>query len=166
MEISSLKDQSVRIKSKVATVVVDPVSKTDAHVVILTKNAPAESTQYIPENAVVIDGPGEYEVGGISMIVTDIKGELTYSFDADNTRILLLCESTLAKIKEEDEYNAIIVRVDEEVKDTVLANLTASVFIFYGDLSKVKLSSENIQTLSKVNLKKKDELHGSFVLLS
>lgn len=166
MEVSIVRDQSIKIKNKTSSVVVDPVSKTDANVVILTKNAGRESLDNIPEKAVVIDGAGEYEVGGISMIVTDMNGELTYSFDSEGTRILLLAESTLAKIKAEDEYNAIVVRVDEEVKDTVLANLTAQVFIFYGDLEKVKLQSENIQKLSKVNLRKKDDLVGSFVLLS
>lgn len=166
MEISLLKDTSIKIKSKTCAVIVDPVSKTDGDVVILTN--PADSlidAEKVESSKITIDGAGEYEIGGMSITIID-KGELLYSFYADSMKVLLLSESMLSKLKEEDEYNAIIVKVNEEVKDTVFSNLPSDLFIFYGDLEKVQLKEENIKKVSKVNLKKKEEYEGSIILLS
>lgn len=167
MEISLLKESGLRIRSKNTTLIVDPVAKVDGDVVIITPESDGKADEGLVEGKKLsVEGEGEYEVGGMSIHVADMKGERTYVVDADNMRILLLSESTLAKIKDEDEFSAVVVKVNESVKDTVLANLTSDVFIFYGDLDKVELSSENTKKLPKVNLRKKEELAGSIILLS
>lgn len=164
MEIAVIKDSSLKIKSKNTTVIIDPVSKQEGDVVILTNSS---SDSSLVENAkLVIDGAGEYEVGGMSIYVDDVKGELTYLFLADNMKVLLLAESALSKLKAEDEFTAVVVKVNEKVNDTILAHLTSDVFIFYQDLDKVELSSENTKKMPKVNLRKKEEITGSIILLT
>lgn len=96
MEISRITDSSIKIKTKEATVLVDPTTKTDGEIVLLT--SPGDYT--IPEDAkLVIEGPGEYEVNGIHVTGELNPTGLTFTLFDDQFRILLTNVTGVQKLR-------------------------------------------------------------------
>lgn len=165
MEISLIKENSIKIKTKKTTVVVDPVSKIEAQIVIQMDKTLEIDLSKIEGSKLLIQGPGEYEVSGTSVKVKSVKGELVYSIEADFMKVLLFQSSALEKIKEdEEEYSAVIIKVDDKVDDNVLS--VSKEVILYGDLSRVELPDSSKVKTTKVNLKKQEELIGKVIMLA
>lgn len=91
---------AVRIRGKKTAVVIDPFSKektgkkfekveTDA-VLLTAKNSPMTSLDQIQNYRVVIDGPGEYEVGGVAIIGIGVSDSTVYALKMDGIVLLHL----------------------------------------------------------------------------
>ena len=158
MEISKVTQNSIKIKSKNATLVTDPSGKTDADIVILTNS---EAT--IPENTkLVIEGPGEYEVGGLSIKGDRIGDTVLYKLFDDQFSVLLVPLSAVSKVKEEDEYDVVIIHAPDIFNKKDVEALSSEIILVYGGQSP---TDESVKKLPRVNLKKKEELKGSIVYL-
>jgi len=164
MEISLLKKGSIKIKSKNALLTVDPVEKNEADIYFNMAPSPLAPNTYDP--SLLIQGPGEYEVKGVSVHGKGIEKEVIYTILADSMKVMLLSSNAVNQVKDADEVAAIIIKVESEIKDSILSLSSTSLLIFYGDTDLVKLSDDKVTKSTKVNLKKREELAGSAIILS
>ena len=96
MEIALLYKNCLRIKGKRATFVVDPDKASDANAVIVMMQL--RESLNIASDAVVIDGPGEYEIAGVKMSATlDRDAGIVYALVIDGVEIILGKISSLEK---------------------------------------------------------------------
>ena len=98
MEIKILKAQTICLKGKKETVLVNPIEvqkKDNSRIWIYLSEA--EKNQEWNNDKVVIKGPGEYEIGGVEVVgVNGGDGNIVYKVEIDGIVIGLL-----GKIKEE-----------------------------------------------------------------
>lgn len=119
MDIYFLGLTAVRLRGKKTTLVVDPFNrektgtlpvgrrvkfdKTEADAVLLTsKNARETSLSQVQNYRVIVDGPGEYEVGGVSIIGLPVGETTTYYIKMDGVALLHL--GALQKPLSESEF--------------------------------------------------------------
>jgi len=119
MEIKRLNKKSLLIKGKKESLLINPESETKQtariHLFSETRNIMTET-----DNAVVIAGPGEYEVGGIEItgIKTGDTGGLFYIIYVDGVRVGLVSQLTEQlsdkKIEKVGEVDVLLADVGEE----------------------------------------------------
>ena len=160
MEITKLGEKSLRIKSKNATFIVDPLPKAEANAFIFT-TAP----EVLPEN-LSLYGPGEFEIAGVSIKAERAGETVSYDLLEDGRRILVLAKPTLVKDYETEEYNAVILALNEKVDDAVLSNISSELVVLYGDEAQIALDPQNVKKAEKINLKKTEELKGFTIFLT
>ena len=165
MEISLVKNNSIKIKSGKTVIATDPFSKVEAQGIILTDNSLYELDK-VEGNRVVISGPGEYEVGGISIVCKNIKGENVYNIVSDTSNILFLPSTAVPKIQEDNEYDCVVIKVVDKIIEDAFSVFNAKCYILYGGLDLVNLKSENIVKGNKVNLRKTEEITGKIFLFA
>ncbi len=151
MEIALLPKNSIRIKGKTATVSVDPQEKIESNAaLIFSISADAANTTAAE---VIIDGPGEYETGGIKITSTRYDGELVYSLNVDSVSVLIGKAAVLEKVHQKlKEANILVVKCDDVSETTSLTSLVTSVIMFYGEKATEvgkSYGSENVKHLSK-----------------
>ena len=154
MEVSILGKNSIKIRGKHSGVMVDPgieISKTTADAVLTLDFNEFSSTSKIVDFRVVINGPGEYEVGGIKISAASFLNKNVYSLNVDSIRILLGKTSVIEKSPESD-YKMLILNTDSKIDSSVLASFEPRVVILYGENSKEvakSLGKENISVCSR-----------------
>src|SRR5258708_559462 len=99
MDITYLGLSSLRLKGKKTTIIVDPFEKqkagisfesTEADGVVHTsKKASYLGSEGVKDFRVVIDGPGEYEVGGVGVVGMAMGGITTYYIKIDGIALLV-----------------------------------------------------------------------------
>ena len=151
MEIVLLSKTGLRIKGKNAVLAVDPGDKFEANAaLLLDKDAQSVSTV---GSEIVIQGPGEYETGGIKITGIQHDSDLVYSMIVDNVSILVGKLTNLEKIHTKlKEANILVVNCDHVVDASFLTALVSNVIIFYGDKSLEvckAFGQENTKSLSK-----------------
>lgn len=163
MEISQTGDTSLKIKTKNTTLAVDP-TKIDSDVVILTSNEVVD----IPDTVkVVIDGPGEYEVAGVSVRGERVSGQLLYHIYDDQYKVILTPSTLISTLKDEEGYDALVIKVDGKLDNDMLNVSASDTLVLYGKHVNESIpSGENTKRMSRVNLKKKDEIKGFVIVLS
>ena len=162
MEVSKIGKKGVKIRTKNASFLVNPEGKIDGDVVILTQK-PQVYSDY--NGAIVIDGPGEYEVSGVSIKGEAIDGSVLFDFLADSQRLLMLPTASISKSEEAQDYTATVVFLDENSKDTI-SQISSGVVIVVGDADRIFKDKTSLKKIDKVNLKKIDEYKGFIVHLS
>lgn len=100
MDISFLGLSCVRLKGRKTTLIIDPFTKessgisfpkTEADAILFTaKQSPITITSQVSGYRVVIDGPGDYEVGGVAILGVKVADVTTYSIKIDGLSILHL----------------------------------------------------------------------------
>lgn len=135
MEIAILAKNSLRIKGKHASLVVDPQEKTMANAALVLNRSLDQLN--IQEEAVVIDGPGEYEIGGVKMSGMRNEGEILYDLNVDGVEILLGKLTSLEKQQHKlKEQNIVVAYVDSIAPSSFITSLASNVVIFYGEHAK------------------------------
>lgn len=162
MDIQLLDKETLKVKSKHSTLVINPtssMSKTEADATVFLSE---KSPNYKVEGArVSIKGPGEYEVGGIKVTGLRVEGENVFSFDVDGVKVLVGKVSAVAKIIDKiPEVEVVILDVDEQ-NDSLLTKIEPRVLIFYGEgkedlLKKLGKTSSSVSKYS-TNLEKLPE---------
>ncbi|RJQ24849.1 hypothetical protein C4577_06925 [Candidatus Parcubacteria bacterium] len=164
MEIIRINDESIRIKGKKISVVTDPDEKAEGDVFIYTTRSESRTSMANTEGKLVVEGPGEYEVGGVHFRVSSDNDNLIYKIDEDSNVLLLTSKS--AKKVEEGDYTAVIIKAVEKLEEGDLSNFSSSNIVLYGKEENIALNDANLKRIPKVNLKKKDEIQGFIVVLS
>ncbi len=160
MEIALLPKDSLRIKGKRASFAVDPPSsegKQDKNpysaAIVLTRSIDQLQIQH---DAVVINGPGEYEIGGIKMNSSSSEEDIIYNPNVDGVDILLGKLTSIEKMQHKlKEQHIILVYVDSISNVSFVNSLASNVVIFYGELaSKLveSLGKGNVATMSKYSV--------------
>jgi hypothetical protein len=155
MDITYLSDGALRIKGKNATLVINPTKnmpKTPAEGVIKLWDYPEFSVDKIEDQRIVIDGPGEYEVGGVKISASKVESKVVGKIDIDNVKILAGSGVSVEKIAEKAEGGGVIVvSADSPFNHDSLASMEPSVLIVYGDKSEEVAKSLGKTEITRVN---------------
>jgi len=139
MDVAILDKESIRIRGKNSSFVIDPgvkIQKVSADAIAFLKDTGIDAgVSRVTDFRVIIKGCGEYEVGGVRILVTKSDGNLLYSLSVDGISILLARTSGLSKTQEAGEYNILVLNVDCEFKDTMVTGFSPSTVLLYGDKS-------------------------------
>lgn len=154
VEISLLSKGSVKLKSKNASFVVNPEGTPgEAAGAFYFVSDPARNPIY--EGGVVLDRPGEFEIGGVKIKGENLASELTFSVKMEGVNILIgpltLLEKTHGKLQEHD---LVLVLVDKLVDPSFISALCTSAILYFGD---------NLTEFAKTYLKEETESLTKFV---
>lgn len=137
MDVILLGKNSIRIKGKKASLVIDPTSeigKTEADAAINLTNVANFSTVKLEGSRVTFSGPGEYEVGGIKMSLIAAGGGCVGFFDVDGISVLVGSGAALEKVQEKAESaDMVVVNANSEFNYSVVTSLGSKVLLVYGD---------------------------------
>jgi hypothetical protein len=133
MEISVQSPMSLKLKGKHATIVINPYDKSTAYNAALLIGSPAKSDLKFNEEGVVIDGPGEYEAGGVKISGTRVDGLTVYSLNVDGVDIAVGDIAALEKLHQKmKEHNVLIVHANTVQTATFITTLATNASLFYG----------------------------------
>ncbi len=159
MDITLLSEKSIRIKSKSASLVVNPtstISKTEAEGVLMLEKNPTLSSSKVEGSRISINGQGEYEVGGIKVSAIQVGDRLVANIEADGVRVLVGDGQSVEKIHEKVEGSDItLIDASEEFNYSSVSSLEQRVLLVYG-LKKEEvgksLGKSDVATVSKFSV--------------
>jgi hypothetical protein len=151
MEIAVLPKAALRIKGKNASFIIDPEDGKDYNASILVGKASDPSKSSSDE--VIIEGPGEYEIGGVKITGTRSNSAVIYSLKIDGIDVVLGKLSSLDAMHQKmKEHNIVVVLCNETGDASFLTSLTSNSVIFYGEKGleiAQSIGKENLQKMSK-----------------
>lgn len=162
MEISKVDKNSIKIKGKSASILINPVGKQEADIIIATAAPETLDISKVTGVRLIISGPGEYEAGGISISVKKGKDGTAYTI-IEGSRILFTTSAGLKNVSGDDEYDGVIIQVTSEFSDDLLDPINTKCAVLYGDLNLAKTKPE-AENATKINLKKTSEIQGKTFL--
>jgi hypothetical protein len=132
MEISLVGKTALRVKGKNAIIAVDPNDKTEVNAALVFSMPLNELNLTGAE--VVINGPGEYETGGIKITGNRSDLGMIYNMTVDSVTVLLGNIGSLEKMQQKlKESNILVVNCDTVTESAFLTSLVSNVIIFYGE---------------------------------
>lgn len=149
MEIGLLQKSALRVKGKTATFVVNPQDTTNANAVLLL-NA---TSDHASDEAVVLQGAGEYEIAGVK--ITGLRNDVNviYSLNVEGVDVLVGSLKTLNAMQHKTkEHNVLVVLCDEVGDASFLTSLAVNAVIFYGEHAQEVaqgFEKEKLQQMSK-----------------
>lgn len=132
-------DNSLKIKTKKATLAVDPrtgIAKFDADAIIaLGKDI---DTTRINNFRLIIEKAGEYEVSGLKISGFKTENGMVFILSTDSTNTLLASASSLEKISADKigECQIAIINADTIPNQTVITAIEPRIVVLYGEKSK------------------------------
>lgn len=145
MEIALVNKTALRLKGKTVTFVVNPQDTSPMNAALILD----DTTEYFHDESVVVQGPGDYEIGGVKISGTRGDKGLVYSMNVDGMEVLVGKIGTLSAMQHKlKEHNVVIGLCDEQLDAAFLTGLTTNVVVFYGEKAQ-----ENAQGFEKENLK-------------
>ena len=162
MELTVPAISTLKINTKKGYILIDPETGEDAKVVILSDGSEKDIVQ-TPEN-LVIYGPGDFEASGILIKGTRTDFESMYSIDADEGRVLVVQSSSLSKLADEDDYDAVIVKVVDQIDEAAVTAISSKLVVVYG-VDEFIPDSIKANKTNKINLKKIDEFASNVIYL-
>jgi hypothetical protein len=130
MEIALLPKSVLRVKGKTATFAVNPQSSIVANAVLLLE----PGAEFVTEESVVLNGAGEYEIGGVKITgLRNDKGVL-YSMNIDGVEVVVGSIALLSAMQHKlKEHNVVVVNCDEITDASFLTSLAVNAVLFCGD---------------------------------
>ncbi|MBP6882199.1 MAG: hypothetical protein KBC15_01460 [Candidatus Levybacteria bacterium] len=156
MEVSVQATDSLKIKGKTASVFFNPIDKTSQYNAAILLGSPAKSSLKIKDDIVVIDGPGEYEAGGIKITGTSVGEKTVFTLSVDGVEVLVgdrdALESAHQKLK---EHHVLIVRAESVGTAGFASALGTNATVFFGahanEVSDT-LNKDSKKTVSKYSI--------------
>lgn len=148
MEITFLQKSGLRIKGKTATFFVNPEGSIAADAVLLLH----PDADFSTEESVILQGAGEYEIGGVK--ITGMRNEkgVLYSMNLDGMDIVVGTISLLSSMQHKlKEYNVVIVDCDETIDASFLTSLAINAVLFYGVTAQGVAEGFEKEKLQKIN---------------
>lgn len=161
MEVAALTNKTIKIKTKNTSFVINPTGKVDSEVFVFTE----KPSSYSAFEGLIIDGPGEYEVAGVSIKGEKVDGKVSFDFLEENQKLLVLPTSASIKTSETEEYALTVVLLDQKV-DPFISGVTSQVVALVGEDEFLPADTANLKKVDKINLKKTEEYKGSTIHLS
>ena len=148
MEIALLPKSVLRVKGKTASFVINPQTIVSANAVLLfepgAENASVE--------AVIVNGAGEYEIGGVK--ITGLRNEqsVLYSMNIDGIEVVAGSISLLSAMQHKlKEHNVVIVDCNETVDASFLTSLAINAVLFCGVKAEEVAAGFEKEKLQKTN---------------
>jgi ABC-type Fe3+-hydroxamate transport system substrate-binding protein len=145
-------DKSLRIKTKAATIVVNPLekSKIEADAALFSqKDAKAEGAR------LNVTGPGEYEVAGVKISASLLGSSIFYQIEADSLKVGIGRMSEIASNQDKvPSSQIIVVDADSSLNVESIISTEPLVIIAYGQHAPEteKLAGQNVQKLNKFSI--------------
>ncbi len=150
MEITLLGPNSIKLRGKHAAVTINPLEKTSVTNAAIILGNLDKNLLKIREDIVTIEGPGEYETGGIKIVGIQNETETIYSLTIDNISILIGKITEVEKIYQKLQEHHVALLLADSPRDAAFASgLASNALLFYGEQGAVMA-----QTLAKDKLKK------------
>lgn len=159
MDISIIGNNSIKLKGKGATFIVDPTSgmpKTPADAVILLNGKNNVDVSRVTESRIIIDGPGGYEVGGAKISGTTTPRGFLYRLSVDGIDIII-GRSIEAKVEGFNSCQVLVVNADAEFSESFVTALEPKIAVLYGEKkaeSAKTLGAESVSLVPKVTVVK------------
>lgn len=135
MDISVVGENSIKIKGKQVTFVVDPVKgmpKVPADAIILLNGGAGIDLSRVTDSRIIINGPGGYEVGGAKISGTQTPKGTLYRFLIDNISVALGVTMD-AKMEGFDVCEVAVINTNSEFSEAFVTALESKVTVLYGD---------------------------------
>jgi hypothetical protein len=159
MDIALLGKRTIRLKGKTASFVIDPasdISKVDADGIILLKKDNYDVSS-VSDSRILINGSGEYEVGGVKISGIKIPDEgAVYKFLIDSVSVVV---GRVDKYKGDGLTGCqiAVLSPDGDFNESSVTSLDPKIIALYGDNSQnaaKKLGAENVNSVSKLTVAK------------
>lgn len=149
MEITYLSEDSLKIRGKHITLLINPVSistKTQGDAALFFNHI-----QTTPKNAEVrllIEGAGDYEIGGVKISGVQLGDSIYYNILFDGIDIFVSKISSLTKAKDSlREYEVVLLQSNAVMEQAIVTAFNPNVFVFWGSQA-----TENIKSLGKEDI--------------
>ncbi|HUD44812.1 MAG TPA: hypothetical protein VMR41_04675 [Patescibacteria group bacterium] len=157
MEIALLSANSLRLKGKNTTFVVNPQDKNTSYAAAVVFYSTKENLKINPD-AVVIDGAGDYEIGGIKLMASRFENDIIYSFIIDDVSVLLADLKVVSKNHQKlKDYDIVAAYITSDEDPSSAINLASSAVLFFGEKaaeSVKKTVKEGLQEMNKYSVTK------------
>lgn len=160
MEIEKKSDADFFLRTKEVEFAINPTKPVSAHAVIFTDPRRAADYDF---SGLVISGPGEYEAKGVAIHGKRDGEYIEYIVSDGATSALITRSGVLAKV-EPEEYDAVLVQVEEGFEEASFARIFPSIPILFGDKNLVP-ETESIKKQSKISLKRKEQYKDMIIYL-
>lgn len=145
MDTIFLGGKSLKIKGKNGAIIVNPTSsigKSEADAIIYTSNSADLNDSKVVGSRISIKNPGEYELGGIKVLVISKDKDLVSLIDIDNVKILIGDGLAVEKNHDKTEgFDIAVINADNEFDYSVISSLEPKVLIVYGEKKNFVLKS-------------------------
>lgn len=109
------------------------MAKTEAEGVILLENFPEFSADKIEGSRILVNGQGEYEVGGIKISTLRVEESLVAVLEVDRVRVVIGSGKSIDKVHEKVEAaDILVVEAEGEFNESTLSTLEPKVLVVYG----------------------------------
>lgn len=159
MDIAIVGKTSIKLKGKKTSFVVDPsedAPKTSADAIILLNGYDNIDLSRVTDSRVIIDGRGEYEVGGSKVSGTTTPQGTLYRISIDGVDIVV-GRGTETKAEGFNACQVAVVNTDGDFNESSITSLDPQVTVLYGT-SKIEaakiLGAENIGLVPKITIAK------------
>lgn len=155
MEIALLDKNSIRIKGKKTTIVVDPQTKTVGDCVLFLNDIDITNASLVEGQRLVVQGPGEYEIGGAKISVLKRGEELAYILTIDS--ILLCLAKANAMEKSQDamqECSVAVFLADSLISESLIAAVSPKIAVLYGEKAaeSTKAIGKDVAPVNKIQI--------------
>lgn len=157
VDISIIGNNSIKLKGKGATFIVDPTSvlpKTASDAIILLNGSTGMDVARVTDSRITIDGPGGYEVGGVKVSGTKTAKGTLYKLLIDDVSIIL-GSATDTKLEGFNECQVVVVNTNNEFNESFATGLEPKIVVMYGDKkteSARQLGVESISSVPKITV--------------
>lgn len=160
MDISIVGQQSIKIKGKKAAFIIDPAKgmpKTASDAIILLDGKKEIDLSRVTDYRTIIDGPGEYEIGGVKISGTKTPSGTLYRFSVDGVSVII-GYPTDAQGEGFNVCQVAVVNANIDLSESsFVTTLEPKISILYGEkkLEAAKtLGAGNTSSISKVTITK------------
>ncbi len=159
MDISIVGKNSIKIKGKKVTFVVDPskeMPKTNADAIILLEGIANVDLSRVVDSRIVINGPGEYEVGGGKISAAKTPKGVLYYLSIDELHVIV-GKPTESKIEGFSAAQVAVINVDSKINESFITSLESKITVLYGDKKEEEakaLGAESVSPVPKITITK------------
>lgn len=134
MDIAIIGNQSIKLKGKQATFIVDPapvLPKTQADAIILLNGADDIDKSRVIESRITIQGAGGYEVSGVKISGTTTPKGILYKLLIDGISVIL-GRTADAKTEGFSSCEIAIINADDEFNESFVTAMEPKITVIYG----------------------------------
>jgi len=159
VDIAIVGKNSIKLKGKQATFIVDPtkeMSKTVSDAIILLNGSRNVDVSRVTDFRIIINGPGGYEVGGVKISGTKTTKGILYRLSIDDISIILGSAAD-AKMEDFNVCQVAVVNTSNDFNESFATALEAKITILYGDKkveSAKALGAESVSLIPKITITK------------
>lgn len=143
MDIALLSPSSVKIKGKSISFLVEPrdtKGKITGECIITFDSTPIDISS-IEEARVILNGPGDYEIGGVKIAGIKSPEGNSYFLSIDGLSVFLARASSLHSKESLKDASVVVLFADSSVDMSLLATISPSVVVVYGPSATATLSA-------------------------